>query len=151
MEVLAKGFNADVEVIKVEENFDTYSGQSGQMYCHKTTFRLDDGSEYLGQLCSELNNCGYSAGDIINLTIKNYSKNLHSFQVNRIDKIIKTVAKSEVPQQSTRSSTIMLTGTPGELSLRYAVQYHANRIDASPESILETAEKFKEYLRNNTI
>jgi hypothetical protein len=156
METLLKGFTADVSVIELKLNADSYlntrTTPAVQWYCHHVRFQLDDLEEYDGQICSASTNVAFVEGDIINITVKSVSKTLHTLGVNAVNPVQATYQdiQSPSPDQYVPSPTTrIITGTPGELALRYSLQYWANRHDATPELIFQYADQYKQYMLKN--
>ena len=158
MSVLAEGSKLTVHVIKVEENFDSYTNTKtaggGLMYCHKTYFRLDDDEEFIGQLCVEHNYAPFKDGDAIAIQVGKFTRGIYNL---KLESVIPYKAKINVGNPAEFGLTTKLAppilhiaGTPGAISLTMATTYHANRAASTPEDILATAEKFKQYLLDNT-
>jgi hypothetical protein len=167
--LLAKGVKVDAEVILIKENYDNYQKKTGDkewVLCHYTEFQLEDGSVYKGQYCGIETAPPYREGDIISITITNYTRQVHTFIVDGVnmDTPLFRLKKGYVSSAGTMSigapnvigngkltgPIVFLNGTPGEVSLKYAVQHYSNRAEGTPELIIETATLFKKYLLENT-
>lgn len=155
MDTLLKGFTADVSVINLTVSKESYLNKmvtpSAMWFCHVVRFQLDDLQEFDGQICSESPTVPFVEGDIINITVKNVSRTLHTLKLNAVNPVsatyeeIKPSPEQYIPSQSMKN----IVGTPGELALRYSLQYWANRHDASPEKIFEYADMYKAYMLKN--
>jgi len=150
MQKLLKGLTATARVVGIQEDFDQYEARKtevgGLIHCHLTTFVLD-GEEFRGQLCTPNQSVPYAVGDDIEITIKSFTREIYTFD------LLSVYAKSEEENNKKpvqRPTLSILTGTPGEIALRLAVQHHANRPVGSTAEVFITANEFKEYLLNNT-
>lgn len=156
MDTLVKGFKDKVNVNSVEENFENFESKKpggGTMYCHKVTFELMDGTEYPGQVCSQMPTVPFKKGDILEIEVKSFTKGLHNFDILKIIPgqvpDLYNRGKETAAQQPPRQLSTYLNGTPGEIALRYAVQHHQYRLGVDDSTVLHTAKLFKEFLINN--
>lgn len=149
MTQLANGLRTSAEVVEVVENFDQIPNSNTK--CHKTLFRLDDGSEYTGQVCSQDTRVPFETGDTIDIVIKSFTRGIYTFTVEKVTgfrEIKLSQAGTQVPQ--TNFGYLNVAGTPGAIALQAAVHHNTHRVNITPEKILEDAAKFLDFLRTNT-
>lgn len=149
MTILPNGFKASAEVVEVEANFDQIPNSNTR--CHKTKFRLDDGSEYIGQVCSQEPRPPFEMGDTIDINIKSFTRGIYTFTVEKVTgfrEIVLPDGSKIKPQMLT--SFLNVAGTPGAIALQASVHHNTHRVNITPEKILEDAAKFLDFLRSNT-
>lgn len=159
MDTLSVGFRATVEVVDVTANFDSFLKGNDTMYCHLVVFRLDDQSEYRGQQCVATKTPAFMAGDIIDIAIKSLTKGIYTFSLEKVhpkmasesmkDRLLKHAAEA-VSVSDINPPVYNIAGSPGALALHAAVVHYSHRANVTPENVLETANIFAEFLRNNT-
>lgn len=143
---LANGARLSAEVVSVEANFDKVP--NSDKTCHKAIFRVDDGTEYPGQLCTSDRKPPFETGDTIDIVIKSYTKGIYTFAVEKVTGLreIKVGgANTTIP-----FSKVSVIGTPRQFALDAAVRHYQNRIGITGDNVLELATKFEEYLREKT-
>lgn len=143
---LANGARLTAEVISVVPNFDKVPNTDKT--CHKAMFRVDDGTEYPGQLCSTDRQPPFETGDTIDIVIKSYTKGIYTFAVEKVTGF----REIKVGNTSTSIpfSKMTVAGTPRQFALDAAVRHYQNRIGITGDNVLELAAKFEQYLREKT-